>query len=211
MRKVAVLDAGSGNIRSVMYALQRVGAEAFLSADAQEINKAAGLVVPGVGASRSVLEKLQACGADKIIRARIASERSVIGICVGMQLLFAASTEHGGCRGFGIWPGEVTALSAPIIPHMGWSPVKAGAGTKLLAGIENERFYFVHSYAVQSDSFSALRKLSEQRRPVISTANYGSEFVAAIEEGALAAVQFHPEKSAQAGMQLWENWVNNLA
>ena len=147
---VAVLDYGSGNVHSAVKALALAGADAQLTADRDLIMAADGLVVPGVGAFRSVVDALRDSRADQLIERRLAGGRPVLGICVGMQVMFEHGVERGAdSLGLGQWPGAVTELDAPVLPHMGWNTVDAGAGSTLFRGIESERFYFVHSYAAQ--------------------------------------------------------------
>jgi imidazole glycerol-phosphate synthase subunit HisH len=201
---VVVLDYGSGNVRSAQRALQRAGAETAVTADAKSALDAAGLVVPGVGAFAACMAGLRAVGGDEIIRKRLAGARPVLGICVGMQILFARGAEHGEeTDGCGLWPGVVDRLEAPVLPHMGWNTVGAPAGSALFAGLgQGERFYFVHSYAVRSWA-------GPQRPggPLLTWAEHGQPFVAAVEDGPLSATQFHPEKSADAGAALLANWL----
>jgi glutamine amidotransferase len=206
---VAVLDYGSGNLRSVMRALQRAGADVVVTADADAALRARGLVVPGVGAFAACMRGLRAVGGDEIIAKRLAGSRPVLAICVGMQVLFAEGFEHGlRTAGCGAWPGVVDRLEAPVLPHMGWNTVTAPAGTRLLAGIgPGERFYFVHSYAARSWPAAA----GEAGRPLLTWAVHGQPFVAAVEDGPLSATQFHPEKSGDVGAALLANWVELIA
>ena len=147
---VAVLDYGSGNVHSAVKALAAAGADARLTADRGLIRDAAGLVVPGVGAFSAVIEALRASRGDELIGRRLAGGLPVLGICVGMQVLFEHGVERGAdAEGLGEWPGAVTELDAPVLPHMGWNTVRAGADSVLFEGIEAERFYFVHSYGAQ--------------------------------------------------------------
>jgi len=207
---VVVLDYGFGNVRSAVRALQRVGAEVELTADEDAAAAADGLLVPGVGAFAAVMAGLRAVRGDRVIDRRLAGGRPVLGICVGMQVLFAEGVEHDvRTDGLGQWPGVVERLVAPVVPHMGWSPVEPPPGSVLFEGVAGERFYFVHSYAarsfplddVRSDSFAA---------PAVTWAEHGERFVAAVENGPLVATQFHPEKSGDAGAQLLERWVRSL-
>jgi imidazole glycerol-phosphate synthase subunit HisH len=197
---VVVLDYGSGNLRSAQRALQRAGADVEVTADAAAAVAADGLVVPGVGAYAACMRGLQAVGGEQILAKRVAGAQPVLGICVGMQVLFAAGLEHGErTAGCGHWPGEVTQLSASVLPHMGWNEVEPAAGSRLFAGLgERPMFYFVHSYA----AFGAPGK--------VSWATHGQRFAAAVEDGTLAATQFHPEKSADAGAVLLSNWLELL-
>ncbi|MFC7402837.1 imidazole glycerol phosphate synthase subunit HisH [Citricoccus sp. GCM10030269] len=206
---VAVLDYGSGNTHSALRAVQRAGADAELTADPDAVMNADGLVVPGVGAFQSVMESLQALGAPRWIGRRVAGGRPVLGICVGHQILFEAGVEHGvRTEGMGEWPGVVEALPADIVPHMGWNTVRPAEGSELFRGLEDERFYFVHSYGVLGWDFDQTH--SSMVPPKVTWANHGADFVAAVENGPLAATQFHPEKSGDAGMQLLTNWLGTL-
>jgi len=208
-KKVVVLDYGSGNVRSAVRALEAAGAEVELTADAQAILDADGLVVPGVGAYASVMEQLTKTGALRWIGRRIAGGKPVLGICVGHQVFFEQGVEHGvETEGIGEWPGVVERLQAEVIPHMGWNTVRPPENSKLFAGIENERFYFVHSYAVQKWEFDVTQPAMTP--PQVTWSTHGTDFVAAVENGPLSAVQFHPEKSGDAGAKLLRNWLETL-
>ena len=196
---IAILDYGSGNLRSAQRAFETSGREVVITSDYEVALNADGLVVPGVGAFAACMEGLVTVRGDQIVRERIAAARPTLGICVGMQILFSQGLEHGVHPGVGIWNATVEKLEAPILPHMGWNTVKAGAGSQLFNGVEDESFYFVHSYAVKN-SVGAISTLS----------NYGEDFLAAVEDGAIAATQFHPEKSGDAGLHLIKNWVQTL-
>ena len=206
---VVVLDYGSGNLRSAQRALQRAGAEAVVTADADAALNARGLVVPGVGAFAACMQGLRSVRGDEIIAKRLARSRPVLGICVGMQVLFAEGLEHGKrTAGCGALPGVVDRLEAQVLPHMGWNTVSAPAGSRLLAGIgPAERFYFVHSYAVRSWPQPAANGAAAPGGPLLTWASHGQPFVAAIEDGPLSATQFHPEKSGDAGAALLQNWL----
>ena len=207
---VVVLDYGSGNVRSAVRALERAGAQVTLTADPGAVAAADGLVVPGVGAFAAVMHQLQEVGGPRMIERRLAGGRPVLGICVGMQVMFGAGNEHGTrTEGMAQWPGEVTRLPAPIVPHMGWARVQAPTGSTLFAGVEDERFYFVHSYAAQDDPAAALAG-GPLTPPLITWGEHGGRFVAAVENGPLTATQFHPEKSGDAGAQLLRNWIATL-
>jgi len=203
-RKVTVLDYGSGNLRSAQRALQRVGADVEVSADAAVAQDADGLLVPGVGAFEACMTGLRKIGGEKIIADRLAAGRPVLGVCVGMQILFSRGVEFGvETTGCGQWPGAVIRLDAPVIPHMGWNVVDAPAGTRLFDGIdETARFYFVHSYAAQ--------QWEGNTDALLTWATHHVPFLAAVEDGPLAATQFHPEKSGDAGAELLANWVQAL-
>ncbi len=209
---VVVLDYGSGNVRSGVRALEHVGARVELTADPVRALACDGLLVPGVGNFHACMAGLIAASGPRIIGRRLAGGRPVLGVCVGMQVMFEGSAEPSGrpLPGLGEWPGTVQRLRADVVPHMGWSPVEVGSGSSLFAGIEGERFYFVHSYAAHdwtltpTGSFAAVA-------PVVTYATHGERFVAAVENGPLSATQFHPEKSGEAGLALLRNWVRSLS
>ena len=203
-RSVVVLDYGSGNLRSAQRALERVGADVEVTSDRAAALAADGLVVPGVGAFEACMSGLRAINGDSIIAERVAAGRPVLGVCVGMQILFARGVEFGvQSSGCGQWPGAVTRLAAPVIPHMGWNVVDAAPGSRLFKGIDADtRFYFVHSYAAQT--------WEGDPSALLSWASHTVRFLAAVEDGALCATQFHPEKSGDAGAALLANWVEGL-
>jgi imidazole glycerol-phosphate synthase subunit HisH len=203
-KSVVVLDYGSGNLRSAQRALQRVGASVEVTADAGAAAAADGLVVPGVGAFEACMTGLRKISGDRIIAERVAAGRPVLGVCVGMQILFARGVEFGvEATGCGQWPGAVTRLDAPVIPHMGWNIVKSGSGSALFKGLDDTaRFYFVHSYAAQHWDGAP--------EAVLTWATHHVPFLAAVEDGPLAATQFHPEKSGDAGAAVLSNWVEGL-
>lgn len=210
---VVVLDYGFGNVRSAVRALERVGADVELTADRAAAEAADGLVVPGVGAFAAVIAGLRAVRGDQIIDRRLAGGRPVLGICVGLQVMFEKSTEHGqqDVAGLAQWPGTVELLPADVVPHMGWNTVEPPAGTVLFAGVEHDRFYFVHSFGVQRWEFPEYSgERGRMLPPSVTWAEHGARFIAAVENGPLAATQFHPEKSGDAGAQLLENWVKTL-
>lgn len=205
---VAVLDYGSGNVHSAVKALVAAGADARLTSDRGLIQDAAGLVVPGVGAFKAVMSALRESRGDEAIERRLAGGLPVLGICVGMQVLFDQGVERGETtEGLGQWPGTVIELDAPVLPHMGWNTVNPGEDSTLFRGIEDERFYFVHSYAAQQWTLDVVRPF---REPVVTWCDYGTPFLAAVENGPLSATQFHPEKSGEAGIRLLSNWVDSL-
>ena len=214
VKKIVVLAAETGNVHSVVRALKHVGGDVELTADPDAVMAADGLVVPGVGAFAAVMAKLRAVHADRFIERRLAGGQGVLGICVGLQVMFEQGTEHGVHEGFGQWPGSVDLLPAPIVPHMGWSLVEPPEGSRLFEGIAAERFYFVHSYGVQSDPAAALAGGAAHNTkielPLVTFAEHGARFVAAVENGPLVATQFHPEKSGDAGAQLLTNWLGTL-
>ena len=210
---VVVLDYGSGNVRSAVRALERVGAEVTLTSDRSLAEAADGLLVPGVGAFAACMAGLKAVRGPELIGRRLAGGRPVLGICVGMQVLFARGVEHGvETAGCDEWPGVVEKLQAPVIPHMGWNTVAAPAESTMFAGVEDERFYFVHSYGVREWT---LQTNDRTRAPLVSWTEHGvaddsDRFVSAVENGPLWATQFHPEKSGDAGATLLRNWLETL-
>jgi glutamine amidotransferase len=203
-KSVVVLDYGSGNLRSAQRALERVGAKVEVTADAEAALAADGLVVPGVGAFEACMTGLRKIGGERIIAERVAAGRPVLGVCVGMQILFAHGVEFGvDTTGCGQWPGAVTLLDAPVIPHMGWNVVKAAPASALFKGVGTDtRFYFVHSYAAQ--------RWEGSPEAMLTWATHQVPFLAAIEDGPLSATQFHPEKSGDAGAAILRNWVEGL-
>lgn len=207
---VAILDYGSGNLRSAHRALARVGADATITNDPREVLAADGLLVPGVGAFAACMRGLTAINGPRLIGERLAGSRPVMGICVGMQILFEHGVEHGeDAAGCGEWPGVVERLDADILPHMGWNTIDAAPGSAMFAGIdESTRFYFVHSYGVQRWEFP---EGGITTPPLVSWAPHQTaRFVAAVENGPLWATQFHPEKSGDAGAELLKNWLAQL-
>jgi imidazole glycerol-phosphate synthase subunit HisH len=212
--RVVVLDYGSGNVRSAVRALERVGADVELTRDRQAVLGCDGLLIPGVGNFSACMVGLEAVRAAELVGRRLAGGRPVLGICVGHQVLFEGSTEPsvGGPRkGLGEWPGTVERLPADVVPHMGWNTVDVPAGSSLFAGVEGERFYFVHSYAVQRwELVPRDGELAHFEPPRVTWSEHGVRFVAGVENGPLSATQFHPEKSGDAGAQLLENWVRSL-
>ena len=207
---VAILDYGSGNLRSAHRALARVGADATITNDPREVLAADGLLVPGVGAFAACMRGLTAIKGPRLIGERLAGSRPVMGICVGMQILFEHGVEHGeDAAGCGEWPGVVERLDADILPHMGWNTIDAAPGSAMFAGIdESTRFYFVHSYGVQRWEFP---EGGITTPPLVSWATHQTaRFVAAVENGPLWATQFHPEKSGDAGAELLKNWLAQL-
>jgi len=205
-----VLDYGSGNLRSAERALVRAGAEVTVTAEPGPVLSADGLVVPGVGAFAACMAGLRSVRGDWMVDTRVAGSRPVLGICVGMQVMFELGVEHGvRTEGCGQWPGTVERLSADVLPHMGWNTVRAAPGSRLFAGLdEDARFYFVHSYAVRHWTWTNSPPLPS---PLVSWAHHGEDFVAAVEHGPLSVTQFHPEKSGDAGAELLRNWVKALS
>jgi glutamine amidotransferase len=207
--KAVVFDYGFGNVRSAERALERAGADVEITRDYDKAMASDGLLVPGVGAFAACMEGLRAARGDWIVERRLAGGRPVLGICVGMQILFARGVEHGvETEGCDEWPGVVERIQAPVVPHMGWNTVEAPTDTRLFDGVEDERFYFVHSYGVREWT---LETNDRTRAPLVTWAEHGGDrFVAAVENGPLWATQFHPEKSGDAGAQLLRNWVDSL-
>jgi len=198
---IAILDYGSGNLRSALRAFERAGKDVVLTSDYSVALEAEGLVVPGVGAFGACMQGLKSVQGDQLVRERVKNSRPTIGICVGMQILFSVGLEHGEHEGVGIWPAKVEKLGSKILPHMGWNTVSAAPNSQLFKGVEGESFYFVHSYGVTTDvAGGSLQSWTE----------YDSRFLAAIEDGVISATQFHPEKSGDAGLHLIKNWVSSL-
>ncbi len=204
-KDVVVLDYGSGNVRSAVRMLERVGARVALTADRDAALGADGLFVPGVGNFHACLAGLRAVGGPGLITARLAAGRPVMGICVGMQVLFEGSDEPGEhpLPGLGLWTGTVRRLTAEVVPHMGWSAVEPPPESRLFRGLAGERFYFVHSYAAQTAP-------DGEPPPLVTWSEHGGRFVAAVEDGLLTATQFHPEKSGDVGATLLEHWLETL-
>jgi glutamine amidotransferase len=198
---IAILDYGSGNLRSALRAFEQAGKEVVLTSDYEVALEAQGLVVPGVGAFGACMKGLISVRGDELVRERASLSRPTIGICVGMQIFFARGVEHGEHLGVGIWPATVEKLEAKVLPHMGWNTVESAPNSQLFKGVEGESFYFVHSYAVTNSSVPGALE---------SWTQYDSKFLAAIEDGVISATQFHPEKSGDAGLQLIKNWVSTL-
>ena len=199
---IAILDYGSGNLRSAERAFATAGKDVVVTSDRKVALEADGLVVPGVGAFAACMNGLNAVGGSDIVRERLANERPTLGICIGMQILFSQGTEHSentAHAGVGIWDGIVSKLDAPILPHMGWNTVETSSDSILFKGIETESFYFVHSYAA---------KVAVGNTQAWTT--HGEKFLAAVEDGYISATQFHPEKSGAAGLALIKNWVGSL-
>ncbi|MEF2976495.1 imidazole glycerol phosphate synthase subunit HisH [Subtercola sp. YIM 133946] len=205
---VVVLDYGSGNVHSAVKALEKVGADVELTADRRSVAEADGLLVPGVGAFSAVMSALDSVRGGELIDKRLAGGRPVLGICVGMQVLFGRGIERGvDTEGLGEWPGTVDELKADVLPHMGWNTVSAPDDSRLFAGLHDERFYFVHSYGAQQWELDAQPPLPAA---AVTWADHGGGFIAAVENGPLSATQFHPEKSGDAGLRLLANWLETL-
>jgi len=207
-KSVVVFDYGSGNVHSALKAMEKVGASVSLSSDFDEAINADGLLIPGVGAFGHVMNQLLSTRGDRVVDKRLASSRPVLGICVGMQVMFDKGIEHGiESEGLGQWPGIIEKLDSDKLPNIGWNRVEAGKGSKLFEGVEEEHFYFVHSYAAKKLELDVMPPFKE---PVISLSEHNEKFLAAVENGPLSATQFHPEKSAEAGLKLLENWLGTL-
>jgi glutamine amidotransferase len=207
-KSVVVFDYGTGNIHSAIKALELAGATVELTKDPATCAEADGLVVPGVGAFAAVMQALRASGGSEIIGRRLAGGRPVLGICVGMQVMFDHGVEGGvDTPGLGQWPGVVRKLESDVLPHMGWNTVNPPEQSKLFEGIRDERFYFVHSYATTEWTLEVIDPFPQ---PAVTWATFGQPFVAAVENGPLTATQFHPEKSGAAGVRLLTNWINSL-
>ncbi|WP_018155175.1 imidazole glycerol phosphate synthase subunit HisH [Demetria terragena] len=206
-RRVVVLDYGSGNVRSAVRMLERVGADVTLTAQPDAVARADGLYVPGVGNFHACMNGLRAVDGPRLIRDRIGVGAPVLGVCVGMQVLFEGSaeeTEGAPQPGLGVWSGEIHRLRAQVVPHMGWSQVEPAPGSDLFDGLDQERFYFVHSFAADE------APTRSGGRPMATWSRHGDTFLAAVEDGALAATQFHPEKSGDAGAELLTRWLRQL-
>ncbi|MDO5676591.1 MAG: imidazole glycerol phosphate synthase subunit HisH [Propionibacteriaceae bacterium] len=200
MRRVGLLDYGSGNLHSAARAFRNAGAEVVVSADHDELLRQDGLVVPGVGAFAACMAGIERVGGDDLIRAWVLAERPLLGICVGHQVFFAEGHEHGHrTRGIGLHDGVVGQVPARRLPHMGWNTVEPGAGSRLFDGLAGERFYFVHSYAAQTPPMEGVVSMSRHEE---------ATFVAAVERGHVSSTQFHPEKSGAAGARLISNWLS---
>jgi len=210
--RVVVFDYGSGNVRSAVRALEHVGAAVELTASRRAALAADGLFVPGVGNFHACMAGLRAADGPLVIDTRLAGGRPVLGVCVGMQVLFDGSEEPSSepQEGLAEWPGTVARLEADVVPHMGWSTVQPAEGSRLFAGVQDERFYFVHSYAVREWTMAPPTGHFAAVAPRVTWAHHGTDFVAAVENGPLSATQFHPEKSGEAGHALLENWVRTL-
>jgi len=207
---VVILDYGSGNVRSAQRAVETTGAKVSISADFDEALDADALLVPGVGAFAACIQGIKKVRGDQIIGRRLAGGRPVLGICVGMQVLFEKSTEHSGegfFEGLNEWAGAVEKLVAPVLPHMGWNNVTVAKNSQMFSGVETELFYFVHSFAARKWELDPHEKIAA---PKVSWANHGEDFVAAVENGPLWATQFHPEKSGEAGLTLLANWIATI-
>ena len=197
---IAILDYGSGNLRSAQRAFEVASPNVVVTRDAKVCAQASALIVPGVGAFAACMEQLIAVGGAEIIANRVAKALPIFGICVGMQILFESSNEKKETQGLGVLPGKVSELKAPVLPHMGWNTVTSAQNSKLFKGVEDQSFYFVHSYAAKTSVPNATNTIT----------NYGEDFLAAVEKDFVTATQFHPEKSGASGAKLIANWVKTL-
>jgi len=205
---IAVLDIGLGNANSVVATLEAAGATATITRDRDLVANADGLVVIGDGEFAQAMEQLRAVRGDELIERRLAGGRPVLGIGVGMQVLFdGAIAGDVDTEGLAQWPGVVTELDAPTLPHVGWSLVEAAPDSVLFARIDGELFHFAHSYAATEWSLEAYGAFASPR---VTYATHGERFIAAVENGPLTATQFHPENSGEAGLNLLRNWINSL-
>jgi glutamine amidotransferase len=201
--RIAILNYGMGNLRSVEKALEHVGVTATITADHGEARAADGVILPGVGAFPRAMERIRALGLDELIAERREAGVPILGICLGLQLLFDSTTELGGAEGLGLLPGPVAELEADglKVPHIGWAPVRWERQSRLAEGIESETpFYFVHSFAPRAGAGELL-----------GSAAYGARFACAAERGNVFGVQFHPEKSSAAGLRLLSNFAGVCA
>lgn len=199
---VVIVDYGSGNLRSAQRALERVGAQVTVTNDMARAARADAVVIPGVGAFSACMSGIRACGAETMLRQRVRDHAPILGICVGLQVLFTEGVEGGShTPGIDVLPGVVEPLEAPVLPHMGWDTVTVPDASIIFRGIADERFSFVHSFAIRAWA---------DVPGIVSTTTYGDTFVAAVEHGSITATQFHPEKSGAAGLLLLENWLHSL-
>ena len=193
------MDYGSGNLRSAQRAFATTGHDVELTSDLDVALKADGLVVPGVGAFAACMNGINEISAADVIRERKIAGKATMGICIGMQILFSDGLEYGSHKGIGMWSGTVSEIDAPILPHMGWNTVEITGPSRLFKGVENDSFYFVHSFAAKNSVGLAQ-----------AWTTHGEKFLSAVEDGPLCATQFHPEKSGQAGLTLIANWSAGL-
>jgi imidazole glycerol-phosphate synthase subunit HisH len=195
---IAILDYGMGNLRSVAKALEHVGAEPVVTSSAAQVREADRLVLPGVGAMPKAMERIRNLGLDRLLRERVEADVPVLGLCMGMQLLFEGTEEHGGAEGIGLLEGRVVRLQAPRVPQIGWNPVSWRRQSKLNEGLPDPcAFYHANSYAPKA-----------REEDVLGTADYGGEFVSVVERPPVYGLQSHPEKSGPDGLRLLRNFVS---
>ncbi len=207
-KKIVILDYGFGNIRSAQKVFQKIGVETEISNDFQKCLNADGLVIPGVGAFKACMEGILKVKANEIVDKRLSGGRNIFGICVGMQIMFEKGTEHGETTpGLGQWPGLVDEIKNPVLPHMGWNEVQVDSRSLIFKGVEDQKFYFVHSYAAKDLNLKESGKIEQ---PLKHFTTYGEKFLASVENNALVATQFHPEKSGEAGISLLKNWLESF-
>jgi glutamine amidotransferase len=200
--RIAVLDYDAGNLRSAAKALDRAGADAFVTRDPAEAAAADALVVPGVGHFGQCARQFRDAGLEGLVRDWVAADRPLLGVCIGMQILYAASEEDPGTPGLGILPGRVRRLPGSVtVPHMGWNVVRGVIDDPLLEGLAGERCYFVHSYYAAPDDDAH----------VVAVCDYGPGFPCIVRVGATVGTQFHPEKSSAVGGRLLANFVTEVA
>jgi glutamine amidotransferase len=205
---IAIADYGIGNLGSLTNALEFCGANVVLTDQSQELLNADGMVLPGNGAFGASKIAMQERSILRWLGQRVAGGRPVLAVCVGFQILFESSEEFGTHEGMGEWPGTVQKLPTEAVPHIGWSEVTPEPDSVLFAGLENERFYFSHSYGVLDWDFDQGNEAMVP--PQVSWAHHDADFIAAIENGPLTGVQFHPELSGRAGLTLMKNWLGTL-
>ena len=205
---IAIADYGIGNLGSLAHALEHCGAKVVMTAKGQELLDADGMVLPGNGAFAASKAAMEQRSILRWVGQRVAGGRPVLAICVGHQILFDESEEFGSHTGMGEWPGTVEKLPGDAIPHIGWTQVQPVENSTLFAGLDDERFYFSHSYAVLDWKFDQGNEA--MMPPQVSWAHHGADFIAAIENGPLSGLQFHPELSGRAGLTLLKNWLGTL-
>ena len=205
---IAVADYGIGNLGSLVNALEHLDAKVVVTADSQPLLQADGMILPGNGAFGASKQAMEQLSIPRWLGQRVAGGRPVLGICVGHQYLFDASEEFGNHEGMGEWPGTVKKLPTAAVPHIGWSEVQPAADSVLFHGLDNERYYFSHSYAVLEWEFD--QSIESMVPPQVSWSHHDGAFIAAVENGPLTGVQFHPELSGSAGLTVLQNWIGTF-
>jgi len=205
---IAIADYGIGNLGSLVHALEYLGANVVVTANGQQLVGSEGMILPGNGAFGASKQAMERLSIPRWVGQRVAGGRAVLGICVGHQYLFEKSEEFGTYDGMGEWPGTVKQLPTKAVPHIGWSEVHSAPDTTLLAGLDQERFYFSHSFAVLDWEFD--QSIESMVPPQVSWSHHDGDFIAAVENGPLTGVQFHPELSGQAGLTFLKNWMETL-